>query len=108
MFSVWLSFVLFSLSSRSLLWFLSVWLFAFVALPTIVRAHVGIFFAPCSLSFASSLADLYSRFCLFAPPSRISDYRSLVGLAFNFLPFRFSDFLLLHVLDFEFLYYLTL
>ena len=105
-FSVWLSFVLFSLSSRSLLWFLSVWLFAFVALPTIVRAHVGIFFAPCSLSFASSLADLYSRFCFFAPLSRISDYRSLVGLAFNFLPFRFSVFLLLHVLDFE-LFYLS-
>lgn len=91
-FCVWLSFVLFSLSSSSLLWFLSVWLFAFVAPPTIVSAHVGILFPPRSLSFAYSLADLSSRFSFFASPSRISDHRSLARLSFNFLPFRFLFF----------------
>ena len=99
-FCVWLSFVLFSLSSSSLLWLLSVWLFAFVAPPTIASAHVGIFFPPRSLSFASSISLLAFLFSLCLRASLIIALWPVFLSTSCLFVFRFFHFRIFLILDF--------
>ena len=70
-FCAWLSFVLFSSSSRSHSWFLPVWVFAFVVSSTIACVLSGILLSPCSFCFVSLLVHLS---CFFASPSRIFEH----------------------------------